>query len=73
MENDNEHFKDVDSVEDYLQWANQEKVQVSKNSFCSECEYLGRCLSEHLREVRSLENSCNGFYNLIKWYEKREV
>lgn len=67
--NNNEFFQHLDSFEDYILWTEKEKARVSKNAFCSQCEYFGRCLSEHLREVKSLENSCNGYYRLLKQFE----
>ncbi len=66
--NDNEFFLEYDSLEKYLNWCEIEKKRVSKNKFCSKCEYFGNCLSEHLREVKNLDNSCNGFKLLIDWY-----
>jgi MoaA/NifB/PqqE/SkfB family radical SAM enzyme len=68
--NDREFFRKVDSVEGYWQWANMEKLTVSNNSFCQKCEYLGSCLSEHLRKVDSVDESCNGFIKLIEWYKE---
>lgn len=67
--NDNEYFLEYDTIEEYFQWCAKEKIRVTKNKFCSSCEYFGKCLSEHLREVKSLEHSCNGFKNLIEWYK----
>jgi MoaA/NifB/PqqE/SkfB family radical SAM enzyme len=72
-ENDNEYFREVADVENYFSWTNQEKVKVSKNSFCSKCPYLGSCLSEHLRDVKSIDQSCNGFYKLIEWFSKTQI
>lgn len=69
--NDKEYFQEYDSFEDYVRWCQQEKDRVAKNEFCSKCEYYGHCLSEHLREVKDLKNSCNGFKGLITWYERR--
>lgn len=68
-ENDNEYFLEYDTFEQYLEWCDIEKERVGKNAFCSQCEYFGHCLSEHLREVTSLEHSCNGFKHLIEWYK----
>ena len=59
-----------DSFEKYLQWTDREKLRVKKNKFCNSCEYFGNCLSEHLREVKNLDNSCNGFKFLLDWYKK---
>lgn len=69
--NDNEFFLELDSFDAYLNWTIEEKNRVYLNEFCGTCTYVGRCLSEHLREVKDLSNSCNGFHNLIQWYEGR--
>ena len=69
--NENEFFKEYKTFKEYLQWCNLEKVRVSNNKFCSKCDYYGKCLSEHLRDVKNVKNSCNGFVNLIKWYEDK--
>lgn len=66
--NDNEFFLEVDGVKGYQSWCEKEKHAISKNSFCSSCTYMGHCLSEHLREVKDLTHSCNGFKGLLdKW------
>lgn len=69
-EDDREYFLELKTLEECLAWMNREKQKVYNNGVCSQCEYLGGCLSEHLREVKDLKNSCNGFYDLIKWYER---
>jgi hypothetical protein len=66
--NDNEYFLEYDTLEEYFEWTKREKQRVSENEFCSNCEYFSSCLSEHLREVKNLDNGCNGFKNLIDWY-----
>jgi MoaA/NifB/PqqE/SkfB family radical SAM enzyme len=71
--NDNEFFLEYDTIEEYFHWSKKEKEKVSKNKFCSNCEYNGNCLSEHLRDVKSLENSCNGFKYLIDWYKNERM
>jgi MoaA/NifB/PqqE/SkfB family radical SAM enzyme len=68
--NDNEFFLEYDSFEKYLDWTQKEKQRVQRNKFCGNCEYFGRCLSEHLREVNNLDNSCNGFKLLLDWYKQ---
>lgn len=65
---DNEYFLEYDTLAEYYKWCNVERERVSTNKFCSSCNYYGHCLSEHLRDVRNLDNSCNGFHNLITWY-----
>ena len=69
-ENDDEYFLELDTFEEYLLWAENEKYKVELNGYCKQCEFKGRCLTEHYREVQDLRNSCNGYYNLIKYYEK---
>lgn len=63
--NDNEFFLDVDGVAGYLAWCAKEKEAVTTNGHCSSCNYMGHCLSEHLREVKDLTHSCNGFKGLL--------
>lgn len=66
--NDNEFFLEVNSFQEYLDWTVLEKSRVAANPICGTCDYYGACISEHLREVKSIDESCNGFYQLIKWY-----
>ena len=70
--NDREFFLEYDTIEEYFAWCQRERTRTQRNRFCGECQYNGHCLSEHLREVRSLENSCNGFKHLIDWYARLE-
>ena len=70
--NDREYFQTLSSVEEYRAWCDKEKKRVEANQFCSACEFKGRCLSEHLREVKSLENSCNGFHGLLTRWKNYE-
>lgn len=67
-DHDNEYFMECNTFNDYVEWTLKEKDRVSNNKFCSNCNYYGHCLSEHLREVKDTDNSCNGFYKLIDWY-----
>lgn len=67
--NDNEFFLECQTLDEYTEWCKKEKNRVTKNKFCSNCNHLGHCLSEHLRDVKSLDNSCNGFKHLIDWYK----
>lgn len=69
---DREYFKPVDGIDGYLQWCDLERSRVSKNAICNACPYYGKCLSEHLREVVALDESCNGFRNLIERWEKEQ-
>jgi hypothetical protein len=67
--NDNEFFLECQTLDEYTEWCKKEKNRVTKNIFCSNCNHLGHCLSEHLRDVKSIDNSCNGFKRLIDWYK----
>lgn len=70
--NDNEFFLEYDTLDQYFDWCIKEKTRVSKNAFCSKCDHFGHCLSEHLRDVKSLDHGCNGFKHLIDWYKDNE-
>lgn len=74
-ENDYEYFEEMDTLQQYEEWVQKEKDRVNKNPVCSKCPYLGNCLTEHYRDVIDLNNSCNGFKNLLDWCknEKMEV
>ncbi len=72
-DNDNEFFLELDTMQDYADWTVREKARVGANVVCSSCEYFGKCLSEHLREVRNMDNSCNGFKGLLDWYRDERM
>ena len=69
--NDREYFLEMDTIEEYQQWCEQEKRRVNLNEYCRDCEFKGRCLSEHLREVKDIKMSCNGYKHLIQWYGRQ--
>jgi sulfatase maturation enzyme AslB (radical SAM superfamily) len=71
--NDNEFFLELDTFDDYIRWTQHEKRRVHMNGYCKTCPYLGHCLSEHLREVKTLVNSCNGFRHLLNWYKNERM
>lgn len=67
---DREFFLPVEGVAGYRKWCQKERQRVSHNPVCGSCKFFGGCLSEHLRPVVDLNESCNGFHNLIvKWAE----
>jgi len=68
--NDKEYFLELKSFDEYIEWTQKEKNNLSP--ICQSCRYKGRCLTEHYRYVRDLENSCNGYKGLIEWYEVME-
>ena len=68
-EDDKEYFLELNSWANYQQWAWQEKRTLS--DICNNCKYVGHCLTEHYRYVKDLDNSCNGYINLLEWYDAR--
>lgn len=68
-EDDKEFFLELPDIQAYWAWCEKEERRVRENEFCSKCEYLGTCLTEHFREVRSLEEGCNGFKGLLDRYK----
>lgn len=64
--NDHEYFRVMKDIPEYEKWCDNEKKKVEANPICSACPFKGSCLSEHLRDVKSLEHSCNGFHNLLQ-------
>lgn len=67
---DKEYFLELDSYNDYIDWANKEKVSLSP--ICMQCEYKGRCLTEHYRYVTDLDHSCSGYKGLLDYYGRVE-
>lgn len=63
-----EFFLELDSIHSYRKWSEEEIIKVKSNNFCKDCSHLGTCLTEHYREVTSLEKSCNGYKDLLDWY-----
>lgn len=70
--NDNEFFLELDDLNAYKEWTLTEKKRVA-GSYCGECKYLGRCLTEHYRYVGDVVHSCNGFHNLLQWYDDKFI
>ena len=68
--NDNEYFLELDSWDDYIAWIKKEKKS-NVSDICRSCEFYGKCLTEHYRYVKDLNNSCNGYKFLIEWYRER--
>lgn len=62
-----EYFRPMSSMIEYAVWAKMEKFKVRHNPVCGKCEYQGKCLTEHYREVREGDISCSGFRNLLDW------
>lgn len=65
--NDREFFLELDSFKDYIVWTEKEKTS-NISDICRDCTYFGRCLTEHYRYVKDLDNSCNGYKFLLNWY-----
>jgi hypothetical protein len=65
-----EYFLELDSFADYEVWCQKEKEQTI-SPICKNCEYLGRCLTEHYQYVSDLKNGCNGYRYLLDTYQFR--
>lgn len=70
--NDQEYFLGLSSIHEYKKWTSVERNRVVNNSYCGQCKYLGRCLTEHYRHVENVDNSCSGFYHLLEWYSEQK-
>jgi sulfatase maturation enzyme AslB (radical SAM superfamily) len=70
--NDLEYFRPIKDIADYKKWVAKEVQMVQSNKFCKDCRWQGHCATEHYRNVTTLEYSCNGFKNLLDWYDKLE-
>jgi hypothetical protein len=68
-ENFQEYFLSLGDFESYLNWCELEKHRIHHNARCSKCDYLGSCLSEHLRNQFDPADSCDGFKGLLEWYK----
>lgn len=71
--NDHEYFRRVGSLDEYIEWCSREINQTHLDSYCNNCQYLGQCLTEHMRRVVSVDESCNGYHNLITWYKHERM
>lgn len=70
--NDREYFRHIKDLTHYAQWTKDEKQQVTGNKFCSKCQWQGHCVTEHYRNVKTIDRSCNGFKHLLDWYAALE-
>ena len=68
--NDREYFKTLTSIDDYVKWADNEP-ELNVSQICRDCDYYGRCLTEHYRYVKTLDYGCNGYKGLLDWYGTR--
>lgn len=68
-QDDNEYFLELETFQDYLDWADQEPEK-NVSDICKQCEYYGHCLTEHYRYVKDLNNSCNGYKGLLDYYKE---
>jgi sulfatase maturation enzyme AslB (radical SAM superfamily) len=64
---DKEYFLELDTIQEYTQWAEHEPTK-NVSDICRSCQFYGKCLTEHYRYVTSLDNGCNGFKGLLEWY-----
>jgi len=69
-ENDKEYFLELNSIKEYIKWAEQEPIN-NVSDICRKCKYYGHCLTEHYRYVKDLDNGCNGYKGLLDYYAQR--
>lgn len=70
--NFNEYFLPLTDFSEYQSWCDREKTKIRNNIRCTQCEYLGSCLSEHLKNHFLESDSCDGFKGLLDWYKDNE-
>ena len=63
----NEFFTQVNDFSEYIAWTNKEKSS-GVSDVCRQCKYFGKCLTEHYKWVDPSDLGCNGYYNLLEWY-----
>lgn len=68
---DREYFKEYTLYSEYKEWAKAEPDN-NLSEICRDCKYYGKCLTEHYRYVKDLNNSCNGYKGLLEYYERLE-
>jgi len=70
----NENFTELSSFSEYRAWTNREKDN-GVSEICKGCKYFGGCLTEHYKwvEVDPKLNGCNGYYNLLEWYNEDPI
>lgn len=70
----NESFTELESFLEYQEWADKEKTK-GVSDICKECKYFGKCLTEHYKYVAfdPKVNGCNGYFNLLEWYDEVPV
>ncbi len=67
-EDDKEFFLELDTYAEYIEWSNHEHTSLSP--ICKSCKYMGHCLTEHYRNVTSLDDGCSGYKGLLEYYER---
>jgi sulfatase maturation enzyme AslB (radical SAM superfamily) len=70
---DNEKFTELERFTDYIEWTRKERNLIASNPHCSQCKYVGHCLTEHYRWVKDLNKSCNGYKFLLQWYDNERM
>lgn len=73
-ENGNEAFTELKTFQDYKTWSTNEK-KIGVSEICKSCKYFGGCLTEHYKFVKEDPkiNGCNGYYNLLEWYDEEPL
>lgn len=71
--NDNEYFRVVGDLDQYANWCQAEAHRTYVDSHCNQCQFMGQCLTEHMRFVDNVNQSCNGYHNLLLWYKHERM
>ena len=68
----NESFSELNTFDAYKNWAIKEKHK-GVSEVCKSCKYFGGCLTEHYKWVVHKELGCNGYFNLLEWYDSEAI
>ncbi|MBX3041797.1 MAG: radical SAM protein [Bdellovibrionaceae bacterium] len=68
---DREYFRVIQDLTEFQKWCIEEEKKIRANPFCSRCDFLGGCLTEHYREVRTLSEGCSGYLGLLQEFRSR--
>lgn len=66
-QDDREYFLELASIEAYWEWCEKEKHD-NLSEHCKQCEFKGRCLTEHYRRKEGEYGECSGFKSLLQWW-----
>ena len=68
----NERFTELSNFDKFWEWSVKEK-DTGVSEVCKSCKYFGGCLTEHYKWVVHRELGCNGYFNLLEWYDNEAI